>query len=95
MHKRNPPLVTYGNPRHIAVRRETDIIARNVAAIIYRHDVDGDIYVHPFGNGHVPESGKVVRLSDLDFGSNVRAIAMRDGSVRLVHADGLTLWGEY
>lgn len=91
-----PPLVIFNPHRKLSSRRGSDIIARHVSAIIYVHQEDGGLYVHGFGHEPVmrQQSG-VLTLSELSHDSNVRAIAQRDGSVRLVHADGLTLWGEY
>lgn len=94
---RNPPLAMYFNPSKLrTTARTSDIIARHVSAIIYMHDADGRMYVHGFGSEPVMRHrGAELVLSELSRDSNVRAIAVRDGSVRLVHADGLTLWGDY
>ena len=94
----NPPLVTFFNPPKLRTPggRGSDIIARNVSAIIYQHDEDGRMYVHGFGREPVMrQRGTELTLSELSRDSNVRAIALRDGAVKLVHADGLTLWGDY
>jgi len=93
----NPPLVTYFNPPTLrTLGKRSDTIARNVSAIIYMHDEDGRLYVHGFGREPVMrQRGAELTLSELSRDSNVRAVALRDGSVRLVHADGLTLWGDY
>lgn len=91
-------LVTYFNPpRNLrTVAKGDDVIARHVAAIIYMHDEDGRMYVHGFGREPVMrQRGAELTLSELSRDSNVRALALRDGSVKLVHADGLTLWGDY
>lgn len=89
-------LAVYGNPRRLLSFRGSDIIARHVSAIIYVHHEDGGLYVHGFGREPTIRNMKdTLTLSGLAHDSNVRAIALRDGSVRLVHADGLTLWGEY
>ena len=96
--RHNPPLVTYFNPpgRLKTAFRNSDIIARNVSAIIYMHHEDGRMYVHGFGQEPVMRHrGSELVLSELSRESNVRAVALPDGSVRLVHADGLTLWGDY
>lgn len=98
MPRRNPPLVTYFNPGRSLTKpfRTSDIIARHVSAIIYMHDEDGRMYVHGFGHEPVMRHrGAELVLSELSRESDVRAIALPDGSVRLVHADGLTLWGDY
>lgn len=93
----NPPLVTFFNPPRLrAAERGSDVIARHVSAIIYMHDEDGRMYVHGFGHEPVMrQSGNSLTLSGLSRDSNVRAIALRDGSVRLVHAEGLHIWGDY
>jgi hypothetical protein len=94
---RNPPLVTYFNPPKLrTAERQGNVIARHVSAIVYMHDEDGRLYVHGFGSEPVMrQRGAELTLSELSRDSNVRAIALRDGSVQLVHADGLTLWGDY
>lgn len=93
---RNPALVTYFNPPKLRGVRRGDVIARHVSAIIYMHDEDGRMYCHGFGREPVMrQRGRDLTLSELSRDSNVKAIANPDGSVLLVHADGLTLWGEY
>lgn len=76
--------------------RGRDVIARHVSAIIYVHAEDGGLYVHGFG--HEPtmqQRGGVLALSNLSKDSNVQAFGQPDGSVRLAHSGGLTLWGDY
>lgn len=95
--RRNPLLAVYGNPRRrLESRYGSDLIAKHICAIIYVHAEDGEVYVHGFGHEPTMEQrGDKLILSNLCLDSNVRAVAQRDGSVRLVHADGLNLWGEY
>jgi hypothetical protein len=79
--------------------RDSDIIAQDVLAIVYRHREDGEFYAHGFG-GRDPKiitlrGGEGITLKGLAQKSDVLAIAERDGSVHLVHSDGLRIWGEY
>lgn len=76
------------------------VLSRDVKAIVYRHIDDGKLYVHAFG-----PSGDAVELRDVDGGvtidnlpkrsTNVRAVAVADGTVRLEDGGGKSLWGTF
>lgn len=76
--------------------RGSDIIARDVSAIIYVHAEDGGLYVHGFGHEPVMrQRGGDLTLSNLSRDSGVRAFGLPDGTVSLAHDKGLALWGDY
>jgi len=83
-------------PRMRRAFRGSDLIARDVSAIIYVHAEDGGLYVHGFGHEPIMrQRGGDLTLSNLSRDSDVRAFGLPDGTVSLAHAKGLALWGDY
>lgn len=76
------------------------VITNDVKAIVYRHPVDGVLYVHGFG-----PRGDAIRLEDLRDGvaihrlpprrTNVAAVANPNGTVTLASTSGRRLWAEF
>lgn len=77
------------------------LITADVKAIVYRHPVDGVLYVHGFG-----PRGERIQLEDLGSDgvairrlprarTNVQARANADGTVTLASTNGAPLWAEY
>lgn len=50
--KKNPPLVVLGNP---GKSKGSKILSRNIMAIRYQHEADGEYYEHKFKRGSVIE----------------------------------------
>lgn len=86
---RRNPLVTFFNP--------PKIFARNVLAMIYQHDADGQLYAHGFGahDVGVRQRGGDLILTDLPSRTNVLAEALPNGAVLVRHNDGRAIWKEF
>lgn len=76
-----------------------DLLASDVQAIIYRHAVDGERYVHAFGPKEDVEpttnADGSVTVHGLSVRTGVRAFALPDGSVLLQHKNGDPLTKEF
>lgn len=83
--KRNPALLTYGNPG-----RE---MGTDVLAVLYRHKEDGAFYCHGFGDADIKlaSRGDSVTIRGLKSRTGVKLMCQSDGSLRLVKK-GSHLW---
>lgn len=91
VHHRNPALVLFGNPR---LGRDT-LIGKHVQAIIYVHAVDGDRYVHGFGDADIDLRSYAtgdVRVGGMHAKTGVEMYGTEDGNVFVRGRDGQRLW---
>lgn len=66
----------------------------DVQAIVYRHEEDGKLYVHGFGDADLDlttRDGKLI-IDGLKDETDVQMFAQPDGSVRIASRDGSPVW---
>lgn len=66
----------------------------HVQAIIYTHADDDRFYCHGFGDAQIDLTtrGDALRIEGLKDRTNVKMLAMSDGSIRIAGRDGQRLW---
>jgi hypothetical protein len=89
--RRNPPLAIFGNPKG------GKLMSRNVLAIAYIHEEDGEPYVHGFGDAPIKlKTGRdgTVTIKGLVDKTDVGMSAQADGSVRVFGLNGQEVWSD-
>lgn len=84
-YRRNPLLMTMGNPGPRGRLMGTDVLA-----VVYRHKEDGKLYCHGFGDAEIKLTtrGDALTITALKEWTGVRMFALPDGSISISKPNG-------